>query len=142
MEQRVSLITIGITDLERSRDFYEKGLGWVAGFANEHVVFYQLNGMILALWNKDALAEDAGLPAGSTGVGGIALAYNVKDRGEVDKMLAEAERAGAKILKPGSEAFWGGYTGYFADPDGHPWEVAWNPGWVLYEDGRVSLKNI
>lgn len=140
MDQRLSLVTLGITDLTRSRRFYEEGLGWTAGFANDDVVFYQLNGMILALWHRDALAQDANLSAESTGVGGIALAYNVGERATVDAVLAEAARAGAKILKSGQEAFWGGYTGYFADPDGHPWEVAWNPGWTLHPDGSVSLR--
>ena len=103
------------------------------------MVFFQIGGAVLALWSRDALAADARLPAVGSGCGGIALAYNTRSRDEVDRVLAEAEAAGAAILRPAEEAVWGGYTGYFADPDGHPWEVAWNPEWTLLEDGSVRL---
>ena len=139
MEQRLSLVTLGVADLERSRRFYEEGLGWKRGNKDEGVVFFQLPGSILALWSRASLAEDAGLPDSGTGFSGIALAYNARSREEVDAVLAEAEAAGARILKRAAETFWGGYSGYFADPDGHPWEVAWNPEWALDEAGRVSL---
>ena len=139
MEQRLSLITLGVADLERSRRFYEDGLGWRRGNDHPEVVFYQLVGMVLALWSRDALAQDAHLPGTDSGFGGIALAYNARTREEVDAVLAEAEAAGAKILKSAEDAFWGGYSGYFADPDGHAWEVAWNPDWTLAEDGSVRL---
>ena len=139
MEQRLSLVTLGVVDLERARRFYEDGLGWRRGNAHPEVVFYQLGGMVLALWSRDALAQDAHLPDASSGFGGIALAYNARTREEVDAVLAEAEAAGAKILKPAEDAFWGGYSGYFADPDGHAWEIAWNPEWTLADDGSVSL---
>ena len=139
MEQRVSLITLGVADLERARRFYEDGLGWRRGNDHPEVVFYQLGGMVLALWSREALAQDAHLPDAGSGFGGIALAYNAHRREEVDAVLAEAEAAGAKILKPAENAFWGGYSGYFTDPDGHPWEVAWNPEWTLAEDGSVRL---
>jgi uncharacterized glyoxalase superfamily protein PhnB len=95
--------------------------------------------MILALWSRSALAEDAGLAPNERGFGGIALAYNARSKEDVDAVLAEAERAGARILKPAKDTFWGGYSGYFADLDGHPWEVAWNPGWSLNEKGEVRL---
>jgi catechol 2,3-dioxygenase-like lactoylglutathione lyase family enzyme len=138
MDQRLSLVTLGVADLDRSLRFYE-ALGWTRDNQNPEVVFFQLNGMVLALWPRKNLAADAKLSAEGSGFGGIALAYNARDRAEVDAVLAEAERAGARILKPAEEAFWGGYSGYFADPDGHPWEVAWNPEWKLSEKGEVSL---
>jgi catechol 2,3-dioxygenase-like lactoylglutathione lyase family enzyme len=139
MEQRLSLLTLGVADLERSRRFYEDGLGWRRGNAHPEVVFFQLGGIVLALFARTALAADAGLEAEGSGFGGIVLAYNARSRAEVDAVLAEAEAAGARILKPAQDAFWGGYTGYFADPDGHPWEVAWNPQWTILEDGSVRL---
>ena len=114
-------------------------MGWKRGNENPSVVFFQLNGMILALWSRSALAEDAGLAPNERGFGGIALAYNARSKADVDAVLAEAGRAGARILKPGKDTFWGGYSGYFADPDGHPWEVAWNPGWKLNKKGEVKL---
>jgi catechol 2,3-dioxygenase-like lactoylglutathione lyase family enzyme len=140
MDQRVSLVTLGVTDLGRARRFYE-ALGWKRGNADEGVVFFQLPGSVLALWSRASLAEDAGLAdtGGAGGFGGIALAYNARSKADVDAVLAEAAAAGAKILKPAADTFWGGYSGYFADPDGHPWEVAWNPGWSIDAEGRVSL---
>jgi len=139
MEQRLSLVTLGVADLERARRFYEDGLGWRRGNAHAEVVFFQVGGAVLALWSRAALAADARLPATGSGFGGIALAYNTRSRDEVDRVLAEAEAAGGTILKPAEEASWGGYTGYFADLDGHPWEVAWNPDWTILEDGSVRL---
>ena len=96
--------------------------------------------MVLALWSRASLAEDAHLPPEGSGFGGITLAYNARSKADVDAVLAEAKAAGAKILKPAEDIFWGGYSGYFADPDGHPWEVAFNPFWSLDAEGRVSLK--
>ncbi len=139
MEQRLSLVTLGVADLERSRRFYEGGLGWRRGNAHAEVVFFQIGGAVLALFGRAALAADARLPAAGSGFGGITLAYNTRTRAEVDRVLAEAEAAGGTILKPAQDAFWGGYSGYFADPDGHPWEVAWNPDWTLLDDGSVRL---
>jgi catechol 2,3-dioxygenase-like lactoylglutathione lyase family enzyme len=138
MEQRLSVVTLGVSDLDRSRRFYE-ALGWKRGNRHDEVVFFQLNGMVLSLWSRASLAADARLAADGTGFGGIVLAYNTRSREEVDAVLAEAERAGARILKPAGDAFWGGYYGHFADPDGHPWEVAWNPEWELAADGSVRL---
>ena len=140
MEQRLSLVTLGVTDVGRARRFYEDGLGWRRGNDHEEVVFFQLGGMVLALWGREALAQDARLPGAGTGFGGIALAYNTRSREEVDAVLKEAEAAGARIPKPAENTVWGGYSGYFADPDGHLWEVAWNPGWTLAADGSISLK--
>jgi uncharacterized protein len=140
MEQRLSLVTLGVADLERSRRFYEQGLGWKRGNDDAEVVFFQLGGLVLGLWGRGELAADARLPAAGSGFGGMVLAYNTRSKAEVDAVLAEAAAAGATILKPAEDAFWGGYTGYFADPDGHPWEVAWNPGWTIDEDGGVRLQ--
>jgi catechol 2,3-dioxygenase-like lactoylglutathione lyase family enzyme len=139
MEQRISLITLGVTDLVRSRRFYEQGLGWRPGFVSDEVVFFQAGGLVLALFSRAALAADAGLPGIERGGDGIALAHNVRTRAEVDAVLAEAAAAGAAILRPAEDAAWGGYSGYFADPDGHPWEVAWNPHWTIEADGSVRL---
>ncbi len=139
MEQRISLITLGVADLARSRHFYAQGLGWHPSSAsNAQVVFFQTGGMVFALYGKTALAQDAHLSREGTGFGGIALAYNVRQREEVDAVLAEAHAAGATILTPAAETEWGGYAGYFADPDGYPWEVAWNPYFPLLDDGSVQ----
>ena len=138
MEQRLSLVTLGVADVERSLRFYET-LGWKRANKHAEVVFFQLNGMVLALWSRSALAEDAKLAPNERGFGGIALAYNPRTKEEVDDVLKEAERAGARILKPAVEAPWGGYTGYFADPDGHPWEVAWNPDWEITKEGAIRI---
>jgi uncharacterized protein len=140
MEQRLSLITLGVADLERSRRFYEEGLGWKRSNADESIVFYQLNGLILALFPRDALANDAQLDVHGTGFGGLTIAYCARSREEVDSVIEEAIRAGATLLKEANDAFWGGYSGYFADPDGFPWEVAWQPAWKIGEGGDVSLR--
>jgi len=138
MEPRISLVTLGVADMARARRFYE-ALGWHASGQAEGVTFFQAGGMILSLYGREALAEDAHLPAEGTGFGGITLAYNVRDRADVDRALEEAKAAGAVILKPAEDVFWGGYSGYFADPDGHAWEVAWNPHFPLAEDGTIRL---
>jgi predicted lactoylglutathione lyase len=138
MDQRVSLITLGVTDLSRARAFYE-GLGWSTGAdPGDDVVFFQAAGMIVALWDRAQLAEDSGVEDGG-GWGGITLAYNVNSPAEVDTVIAEAEAAGATIPRHGAETFWGGYSGVFVDPEGHPWEVAHNPHWTVHEDGRTTL---
>jgi uncharacterized protein len=139
MEQRLSLVTLGVDDIDRARRFYEEGLGWRRGNDHPEVVFYQLGGMVLALWGRDALAQDVHRPGGDSGFGGIALAYNTRTREEVDAVLAEAAAAGGTIPKPAADTFWGGYSGYFADPDGHLWEVAWNPAWTIGDDGSIRL---
>ncbi len=139
MEQRISVVTLGVSDLVRSRRFYEEGLGWRRSTDDEGIVFYQLNGSVLALFPRDRLAEDAHVPDAGSGFGGITLAYCTGSIEEVDAELARAEQAGAEILKPAAETFWGGYSGYFADPDGFAWEVAWNPYWTLTPEGDVHL---
>ena len=136
MEPRVSLVTLGVADLERSRAFYE-ALGWRSTSKPEDgVVFFQSGGMILALWGRDELAKDSGVED-SGGWGGVTLAYNVRSPAEVDAFLELARAAGAAIPRSGAETFWGGYSGVFIDPDGHPWEVAHNPFWVVTDDGDV-----
>jgi predicted lactoylglutathione lyase len=138
VEQRLSLITLGVADLGRASAFYE-ALGWRTGAAPaDDVVFFQSGGMIVALWGRDQLAEDSGVED-SGGWGGVTLAHNVRSPEEVDAVIAEAERAGARIARPGGKTFWGGYSGVFVDPDGHPWEVAHNPHWTVAEDGSVRL---
>jgi len=138
MEQRVSLVTLGVSDLARARVFYE-ALGWTTGAGpNEDVVFFQAAGTVVALWSRERLAEDSAVADGG-GWGGVTLAHNVRSPAEVDAVLDEARRAGATIARPGAETFWGGYSGVFLDPDGHPWEVAHNPHWTLGEDGAVRL---
>jgi predicted lactoylglutathione lyase len=138
VEQRVSLVTLGVSDLARARAFYQ-GLGWTSGAApDDDVVFFQTGGMVVALWSRERLAEDSVMTDGG-GWGGVTLAYNTRSPAEVDAVLDEARAAGGTVLREGAETFWGGYSGVFADPDGHPWEVAHNPGWAIDEDGAVSL---
>jgi uncharacterized protein len=140
MEQRLSVVTLGVADLERSRRFYEEGLGWRRGNDHDEVVFFQIGGAVLALYPRHLLAEDTKLANDGQGFGGITLTYCTRACEEVDAVLAQAATAGARILKPAQNAFWGGYSGYFADPDGHAWEVAWNPDWTIEADGSVSLR--
>jgi predicted lactoylglutathione lyase len=139
MEQRVSLVTLGVADLERARAFYES-LGWRSDSKPEDgVVFFQAGGMVLALWTREELVEDCAIDDAGASFGGIALAYNVRSPDEVDAVLAEAERAGGTVTRRGAPTFWGGYTGIFLDVDGHPWEVAHNPTWTLHEDGSIEI---
>jgi uncharacterized protein len=140
MKPRITVITLGVSNLERSRAFYVEGLGWKASTSsNEHITFIDAGGVVLALYPREALAEDAKVNADGSGFGGITLAHNVAAKAEVDAALDAAVTAGAKLLKPAQEVFWGGYSGYFADPDGYAWEVAYNPHWKLDEEGRVML---
>jgi uncharacterized protein len=138
VEQRVSLITLGVGDLARARAFYEK-LGWGSGAKpDDEVVFFQAGGMVVALWDRGKLAQDSGVRDGG-GWGGVTLAYCAESPAAVDAAMVEAGRAGATITRAAADTFWGGYSGAFVDPDGHPWEVAHNPHWTLHEDGSVSL---
>jgi hypothetical protein len=151
MEQRISLITLGVADLDRARRFYEHGLGWtknkpplaeLAGGAptQDEVAFYQLsNGLVLALWSRDELAADARVADSGATFSGVSIAFNTRSHDEVDEVLAAVEAAGGTVTKPAEEQVWGGYSGYFADPDGHPWEVAFNPDWSLDDAGHVRL---
>jgi len=138
VEQRLSVITLGVSDLEPARAFYE-GLGWSTGAEpGDDVVFFQAGGLVVALWDRAQLAEDSTVED-APGWGGITLAHNVRSPEEVDAVLAEAEAAGATIGRPGAKTFWGGYSGVFLDPDGHPWEIAHNPRWTITEDGATTL---
>ena len=138
MEQRLSLVTLGVADLAVARRFYE-ALGWRTGAEpDDDVVFFQAGSMIVALWSRASLAEDSGVEDAG-GWGGVTLAYNTRSPAEVDAVLEEARAAGATIAREGGETFWGGYSGVFVDPDGHPWEVAHNPHWTLLEDGSIRL---
>lgn len=137
MEQRISLVTLGVTDLPRAKDFYER-LGW-RGHEVEETVFFQAGGLVVVLWARHKVAQDAGITdRGTDGFGGITLAHNVRSRAEVDAVLAEAAAAGAVLTKPAGETFYGGYAGFFTDPDGHAWEIAHNPGLPLGPDGSIT----
>lgn len=139
MEPRLSLVTLGVADIARARAFYER-LGFKASSAsNESVAFFDAGGVVLALFGRGSLASDASLPDSTPGFSGVALAHNVAAQADVARVLAEAESAGATIVKPAERAFWGGHTGYFTDPDGHIWEVAYNPFFPLDSQGRVTL---
>lgn len=143
MEQRISLVTLGVADLERSSAFYE-ALGWApAARAFEGIRFFRCGCLALSLYPRDKLAEDAGLPAEAadhvSAFSGVTLAHNTRSREAVDAVLTEAQAAGAEIVKPAAEVFWGGYSGYFRDLDGHLWEVAWNPHAPLDEAGALQI---
>lgn len=139
MEPRLSLITLGVADVGRAVGFYE-ALGWKPenDFEEQGVAFFTSGGMVVALWDREELTKDSAVDD-SGGWGGVALAHNVRSPEEVDAVLAEAQAAGAKIGRAGAETFWGGYSGLFIDPDGHPWEVAHNPHWTIGEDGSISI---
>ncbi len=140
MNARITVVTLGVADVGRSRQFYCQGLGWRASSAsNDHIVFIAAGGIVLGLYPKALLAADAKLDPAGSGFGGVTLAQNVASKPDVDAALEAAREAGATILKPAEDTFWGGYSGYFADPDGYPWEVAYNPYWPLDEAGRVVL---
>lgn len=136
--QRITVVTLGVADLERSRAFYG-ALGWRPAEAQEGIAFYQLGGFVLALFGRDALAEDQGRPGAALGTGAMTLAQNFPTEAEVDAAFDTALAAGADPLKRPQKVFWGGYSGYFADPDGHVWELAMNPFWPLSEDGTLTL---
>jgi predicted lactoylglutathione lyase len=138
MDQRISLITLGVSDVSLARAFYER-LGW-SGQEVQETVFFQAGGMGLVLWHHDRLADDAALERASVrGFRGTALAQNVRSRADVDAVMAAAQAAGATTLRPPGETFYGGYAGYFADPDGHVWEIAYNPGFPLADDGSLTI---
>jgi hypothetical protein len=140
MEPRITIVTLGVADLERALRFYRDGLGWVPSSASVagDVAFFQAGGLVVGLWSRAALAEDARLPR-DDGWGAVALAHNVASREAVDAVVAEMVEAGGTRLKAPAATDWGGYSGYVADPDGHPWEIAYNPFWPLQADGTVHL---
>lgn len=137
MEQRLSVVTLGVADLAVARDFYRR-LGWVETLALDDVVFYQVGIVVMGLWGRDLLAADSGVTGGG-GWGGVTLAHNVANPDAVDASIEQARAAGARISREPRATEWGGYSGVFVDPDGHPWEVAHNPGFELREDGSVVL---
>jgi predicted lactoylglutathione lyase len=138
MKQRIGVITLGVTDLANARAFYER-LGWKSGAAPaDDVVFFQAGGTVLALWDRARLAEDSAATDGG-GWGGVTLAHNVGSPEEVDQVIEEAREAGGTIGREPAKTFWGGYSGVFIDPAGHPWEVAHNPHWGVSDDGDVTL---
>jgi predicted lactoylglutathione lyase len=137
MEQRVSLITLGVADVAASRAFYER-LGWSIAMDVEETVFFQAGASVVTLWSREQLAEDSGV-SDTGGWGGITLAHNVGSRNEVDAVIERAREAGAAITREPAETFYGGYAGVFTDPDGHPWEIAHNPGFELDADGSLRL---
>jgi uncharacterized protein len=140
LDARLSLVTLGVADLARARAFYADGLGWtVSPASNGDIVFFQLSGVVLALYPRQALAGDAGVPAAGSGFRGITLAQNVSSKDQVRQALEAARAAGGTIVKPAQDATWGGFSGYVADPDGHLWEIAWNPQLSLTEKGAIAL---
>ncbi|UDY37604.1 VOC family protein [Dermatobacter hominis] len=140
MEQRVSIITLGVADLARSRTFYEQ-LGW-RGQEVEETVFFQAGGQAVVLWARDKVAADAGIDDDGGTFGGIVLAHNVRSRSEVDDVIGAAAGAGGRVVKSPEETFYGGYAGFFRDPDGHTWEVAHNPGFPLAPDGALTVPDL
>jgi catechol 2,3-dioxygenase-like lactoylglutathione lyase family enzyme len=144
MQQRLSLVTLGVADLARAVDFYENVLGWKAAASPPEVAFFDLNGVVFSLFPHTELAKDSKttLPAadiGSRTYEGFTLAHNVASKAEVDAIFARLQARGVTIVKPPEDAFWGGYSGYFADPDGHLWEIAYNPFWTIHKDGRIAM---
>jgi catechol 2,3-dioxygenase-like lactoylglutathione lyase family enzyme len=142
MEQRISVITLGVADLQRAVNFYEQVIGWKPEPSPPGVVFFDLNGIVFALWPHDELAKDLGMTdARGAAYRGYSLAHNVDSEAEVEAIFARLNEHGAHVLKQPQKTFWGGYSGYFSDPDGHTWEIAHNPFWTIREDGRVLMKN-
>lgn len=140
MRPKLNLVTLGVKDFERALKFYQEGLGWQPSSGSQNdVAFFPLGGVVLGLYPRDKLAEDARVSPEGSGFAGITLAYNAKSREEVNEVLQTVERLGATIVKQAENVFWGGYSGYFADPDGHLWEVAWNPFWGFDEADNLVL---
>jgi catechol 2,3-dioxygenase-like lactoylglutathione lyase family enzyme len=141
MNQHLHIITLGVNDLNRARSFYTGALGWkLSSASNDSITFFQAGGAVLALYPRDALAEDATVPAGGSGFGGVTLAYNTRSELEVDEIIADLKSKGVTILKPPQKVFWGGYHAYFTDPDGNPWEVAFNPFFKFDAAGNLKLE--
>ncbi|KST69852.1 VOC family protein [Mastigocoleus testarum] len=140
MRQKLNIVTLGVEDFQRSLNFYQNGLGWKTSSAStENIAFFQLGGIVFALYPRDKLAEDVTIAPEGHGFSGITLAYNAKNEAEVDEVLRNVEKLGAKIVKKAQKVFWGGYSGYFADLDGHLWEVAWNPFFEFDDSDNLVL---
>ncbi len=140
-ESRVSFVTIGVRHFKESLEFYRDTLGLKLHVLQGDIGMFDIGGTVLAIYPYPLLAEDAGLRPGTSGFGGIALAHNVRNKNDVDKLLSRLEAQGVRILKPAQDMFWGGRSGYFADPDGYPWEIAWNPFIKMDAKGRLVLKS-
>lgn len=140
MKQHVHIITLGVKDLEKSKKFYAETLGWKISRPQEGIVFFQAGGVVLALYPRDLLAEDAMVSPQGTGFSGVALAYNAESEAEVDEIIADLKSKGVKIIKEPQKVFWGGYSSYFADPDDFRWEVAYNPFFAFDENGSLKLE--
>ncbi|HEY3696725.1 VOC family protein [Phenylobacterium sp.] len=138
MQQQISVVTLGVADLARSRRFYVDGFGWTPVFENPEIVFYQMNGLMLGTWLGSALQADMLRPAGP-GPAAVALAHNVGSQDQVQPLLDRLAAAGGRALRPGEAPPHGGFRGYVADPDGHAWEIAWNPGWAIDAEGHVTF---
>lgn len=138
MQQQISIITIGIADLGRSRRFYTEGFGWVPVFENEEIIFYQMNGLVLGTYEKSAFEKDINRFDLSS-PGAFSLAHNVADQIEVDGLIDRLAKAGGRVIRPADAPPHGGYRGYVADPDDHAWEIAWNPAWLIDENGLVRF---
>lgn len=139
MQQQLSVITLGIADLARSKRFYVDGFGWTPVFSSDEIVFYQMNGFVLGTWFKDALEQDMRQPA-NLAPGAYALAHNVQDPLQVTQLLTRLVEHGGRLLRAADQPPHGGLRGYVADPDGHPWEIAWNPHWPISPEGYVTAK--
>lgn len=140
MRQKLNIVTLGVEDFQRSLNFYQNGLGWKTSSAStENIAFFQLGGIVFALYPRDKLAEDVTIAPEGHGFSGITFAYNAKNEAEVDEVLRNVEKLGAKIVKKAQKVFWGGYSGYFADLDGHLWEVAWNPFFEFDDSDNLVL---
>ena len=140
MNPRINIVTLGVKDVARSRSFYERlGLRASSSASNPQIAFFDLGGMVLALYGRNALAEDVGADKPGDGFTSTTLAQNLESKEAVNLAMQEAKAAGGRIVKPAQDTFWGGYSGYFADPDGHHWEIAWNPQFPLDEHGRIKL---
>jgi uncharacterized protein len=140
MDQRISLVTLGVKDLAISKRFYADGFGWKPVFENKEIIFFQAGGMVFTLFPRDMLAADFHGDPATFGRAAMALGYNVRAKSDVDPLIKRAVAAGATILKPAQDASWGGYSGYFGDPDGFAWEVAWNPAWRISPNGSVEFR--
>ena len=138
MQQQISVITLGVADIGRSRRFYAQGFGWAPVFENDEIVFYQMNGLMLGTWLESGLAADSNRP-NLARPGAFALAHNVPTRGDVQPAMDALVAAGGSLLKAPVDPPHGGYSGYVADPDGHAWEIAWNPAWAIDAEGRVRF---
>jgi len=138
MQQQISVITLGIQDLERSKRFYVGGFGWTPVFENGEIVFYQMNGFVLGTWTRQDLEADMRRP-GLTAPGAFSLAHNVGSAGEVERLMARLAAAGGRVLRPADAPPHGGFRGYVADPDEHAWEIAWNPAWTIDKQGHVTF---